>query len=148
MRTFFTAKFSTSIVMTMESSWLGSVPWKSESEKVMGGILPCVRSNTACTCWTALRCLFLEEEDLHPSTNPPDIVLIVPRRGGLSSTSRGCDCGGSLCSVFWLAIFLVLYVRFFGHCVAQSAYYRSCHSGVWMGLPLFLLYSASNVRLR
>jgi len=70
--------------MTMGSSWLGSVPWKSESEKVMGGILLCVRLDIACTCWTTLRCLFLEEEDLPPPANPLDIVLIVPHRGGLS----------------------------------------------------------------
>ena len=30
----------------------------------------------------------------------PDILLIVPHRGGLSSAHRGCGCGGSLCSVF------------------------------------------------
>jgi len=86
--------------MTMGSSWLGSVPWKSESEKVTSGILLSAQLDTACTCWTALRCLFLEEEDLPPLANPLDIVLIVPRRGGLSSAHRGCGCVGPLCSVF------------------------------------------------
>jgi len=147
MRTFFTAKFSTSTVMTMGSSWLGSVPWKSESEKVMGGILLCVRLDTTCICWTALRCLFLDEEDLPPPATPLDIVLIVLRRGGLSSTRRGYGCGGSLCSAFWLALFLVLCARLFGHCVARFACYRSCRSGVWGDLLLFLLYSALDVQL-
>jgi len=90
--------------MTMGSSWLGSVPWKSESEKVMGGVLLCVRLDTTCICWTALKCLFLNEEDLPPPANPPDIVLIVPRRGGLSSARHGCDCGGSLCSVLCVLV--------------------------------------------
>jgi len=104
MRTFFTAKLSTSTVMTMGSSWLGSVPWKSESENVMGGILLCVLPDTVCTSWIALRCFFLEEEDLPPPTNPPDIVLIVPRRGGLSSARLGCGYVGALCSVFCVLV--------------------------------------------
>jgi len=86
--------------MTMGSSWLGSLPWKSESEKVMGGILLCVRPDPMFTCWTALKCLFLEKEDLPPPANPPDIVLIVPRRGGLLSARRGCGCVGPFGSVF------------------------------------------------
>ena len=100
--TFLTAKFSTSIVMTMGSSWLGSVPWKSESEKVMGGILLIVLPATACTDWTALRCLFLDEDDLPPPANPLDMVLIVPCKGGLSSVRLGCCWAGARCSVCWV----------------------------------------------
>ena len=68
----------------------------------MGGILLIVLPDTTCTDWTALRCFFLEEDDLPPSANPPDMVLIVPRRGGLSSVRLGCGCAGALCFVCWV----------------------------------------------
>jgi len=50
----------------------------------MGDILLIVLLDIACTNWTALRCFFLEEDDLPPPANSPDIVLIVPRKGGLT----------------------------------------------------------------
>ena len=68
----------------------------------MGGILLIVLPDTACTDWTVLRCLFLEEDDLPPPANPPDMVLIVPRRGGLLSVRLGCGWAGAFCSVCWV----------------------------------------------
>ena len=68
---------------------------------MMGGILLIVLPDTACTDWTALRCLFLDEDDLPPPANPPDIVLIVLRKGGLSSVRLGC-WAGARCSVCWV----------------------------------------------
>ena len=69
---------------------------------MMGGILLIILPDTACTDWTALRCLFLDEDDLPPPANPPDMVLIVPRKGGLSSVRLGCCWTGVLCSVCWV----------------------------------------------
>ena len=54
----------------------------------------------ACTDWTSLRCFFLEEDDLPPLVNPPENVLIVSRRGGLSYGRLDYGCVGALCSVF------------------------------------------------
>jgi len=68
----------------------------------MGGILLIVLPDTTCTNWTALRCFFLEEDDLPPPANPPNMVLIVPRRGGLLSVRLGCGCAGALCSMCWV----------------------------------------------
>jgi len=68
----------------------------------MGGILLIVLPDTACTDWTTLRCFFLEEDDLPPPANPPDMVLIVLRRGGLSFVRLGCGYAGALCSVCWV----------------------------------------------
>jgi len=76
------------------------MPWKSKSENVVGDILLCVLPDIACTDWTTLRCFFLEEDDVPPLANPSKIVLIVLRRGGLSSVRLGCGCVGALCSVF------------------------------------------------
>jgi len=100
MRTFFTAKFSTSTIMTMGSSWLRSVPWKSEYENVIGDILLCELPNIACTDWAALRFFFPKEDDLPPPTNPSEIVFIVRHRGGLSSGlwQRWCPWFSILCS--------------------------------------------------
>jgi len=115
----------------------------------MGGILLCVWLDTTCICWTALRCLFLDEEDLPPPANPPDIVLIVPRRGVCHPLVAATAAVVPFVprSVLWLALSWALCVRLFGHCVARSACYRSCRSGVWVGLPQLLLYSALDVRL-
>ena len=94
--TFFTAKFSSSMVMTTGSSWLGSTPWKSESLKVIGGILLLGPLQMAWTDRTALRCFFLEEEEHPPPAKPPDMVFIVPLKGGLSSGRLSPRGGSSL----------------------------------------------------
>jgi len=115
----------------------------------MGGILLCVQLDTTCICWTALRCLFLDDEDLPPPANPPDIVLIVPRRGAchLLVTVAAAAVPFVLRSMLWLPLSWVLCARFFGHYVARLACYRSCRSRVWGDLPRFLLYSALDVQL-
>jgi len=51
----------------------------------------------------ALKCLFLEEDEHPPPAKPPDMVLIVPLRGGLSSGRLSCWFT-ALCSPFWFLL--------------------------------------------
>jgi len=78
-RVFITAKFSISMVMTMESSWARSMPLKSASVNVMEGIVLHNGIVTTFTTCTALKCFLLAVVHF-PPTNPPAMVLITPLR--------------------------------------------------------------------
>ena len=79
-RVFITAKFSISTVMTIGSSWVGSIPLISASIKVMEGILLCKGVVTTFTTCTALRCFFLVIVVDPPLANPSTMVLMTPLR--------------------------------------------------------------------
>ena len=68
-------KLSMSTDITIRSSWVGSIPLKSLSVNVMGGILG--RTETRFTWWTACRCFFRALLELSPLVNPLAMVLMT-----------------------------------------------------------------------
>ena len=86
---FIIAKFTTSTVISIGSSWSGSIPLQSTSEKVMGGMLHCHHRLTEWADWIALKCHFQVEYEAPPPPNPK-ILLMTTRRG---STCRSGTCG-------------------------------------------------------
>ena len=81
-------KLSMSTDITIGSSWEGSIPLKSLSVNVMGGILG--RMATEFTWWTTRRCFFRALFELPLSANPPTIVLMTsrpPPRSSLGGSS-------------------------------------------------------------
>ena len=86
-RVFLIVKLSISTYIIIGLSCVGSIPLKSSSVNVIGGILG--RAETRFNWWTARRCFLRALLELPPPANPPAMVLITSRPLRVSA------CGGS-----------------------------------------------------
>lgn len=75
-----TSRSFTFIVITMGSSWLGEIPRKSSSVKMIGGMDLWITELTVKTVadLSSLKCHFRAELEAPSPTNPPEMVLTTP----------------------------------------------------------------------